>query len=211
MSDRRSDTPPGADEAREDGPAEQPDGGDAPRSTDPGVTHDALDGADAATLPEATPEAEPAHDTIPAETEFDPLLGTMIDERYLVLSCLGEGGMGRVYQARHVLMDKPVAVKLLHAELAHIPDLTKRFEREARSSSRLNDPHVITVTDFGKTADGQLYLVMELLEGEELADRIDEGGALPVDSALKIARQILKGLAHAHEHGVIHRDRKSVV
>jgi tetratricopeptide (TPR) repeat protein len=149
-----------------------------------------------------------AQDTIPAPTQFDPLLGTLLDERYLLLASLGEGGMGQVYQARHVLMDKPVAVKVLHAELAHLPDLTKRFEREAQSSSRLNDPHIITVTDFGRTGDGQHYLVMELLEGESLADRIDGHGALPIALALRIAQQILKGLAHAHSQGVVHRDLK---
>jgi tetratricopeptide (TPR) repeat protein len=147
-------------------------------------------------------------DTIPAPTVTDPLLGTLLDDRYLLLAGLGEGGMGQVYQARHVLMDKPVAIKVLHAELAHLPDLTKRFEREAQSSSRLNDPHIITVTDFGRTGDGQHYLVMELLEGESLADRIDGHGALPAAIALRIARQILKGLTHAHSQGVIHRDLK---
>jgi tetratricopeptide (TPR) repeat protein len=164
---------------------------------------------DTAELPDdgAAPEHH-AQDTIPAPTEFDPLLGTLIDERYLLLASLGEGGMGQVYQARHVLMDKPVAIKVLHAELAHLPDLTKRFEREAQSSSRLSDPHIITVTDFGRTAAGQHYLVMELLEGESLADRIDARGALPVPDALRLARQILKGLVHAHSQGVVHRDLK---
>ncbi len=150
----------------------------------------------------------PARDTIPAPTSCDELLGTLIDDRYMLLASLGEGGMGQVYQARHVLMDKPVAVKVLLAELAHLPDLTKRFEREAQSSSRLNDPHIITVTDFGRTASGQHYLVMELLEGENLADRLDQQGALPVALAMRVAGQILKGLAHAHSQGVVHRDLK---
>ncbi len=148
-----------------------------------------------------------ARDTIPADAP-DPMIGTLLDERYLLLSLLGEGGMGHVYRANHVLMDKPVAVKLIHAELAHMEDVAKRFEREAKSSSRLTDPHCITVTDFGRTDDGTLYLVMEILEGDELDVRLEEQGALPVNEALRIISQILKGLAHAHEQGVVHRDLK---
>ncbi len=150
---------------------------------------------------------EMARDTIPADGP-DPMIGTLLDGRYLLLSLLGEGGMGHVYRANHVLMDKPVAVKLIHAELAHMEDVAKRFEREAKSSSRLTDPHCITVTDFGRTDDGTLYLVMEILEGDELDVRLEEQGALPLDEALRIISQILKGLAHAHGQGVVHRDLK---
>ena len=145
-------------------------------------------------------------DTIPVSAE-SPLLGTMLDDRYLLLSSLGEGGMGHVYQATHVLMDKPVAIKLIHAELAHMENVVKRFEREARSSSRLSDPHCITVTDFGKTAEGTLFLVMELLDGESLDVRIKKG-ALMLHESIRITKQMLKGLSHAHEQGVIHRDLK---
>ena len=146
-------------------------------------------------------------DTIPAES-YDPLPGTLIDGRYLVTGTLGEGGMGRVYRATHVLMDKPVALKVIHAELAHIEDVTRRFEREAKSSSRLTDPHCITVTDFGRTGDGTLFLVMELLDGESLDARLEREGALPVKKALLVAAQILQGLGHAHAQGVVHRDLK---
>jgi serine/threonine protein kinase len=138
----------------------------------------------------------------------DPLVGKLIDGRYMLHECLGEGGMGFVYRATHVMMDKPVAVKVIQNELAHIPEVVKRFEREARSASRLTDPHCISVTDFGRTEEGMLYLVMELLKGEELADRLLKAGALPVKAALDLTKQILKGLVHAHEAGVIHRDLK---
>jgi len=154
------------------------------------------------------PTEDMARDTIPSQTDIDPRLGTMIDDRYLLLASLGEGGMGAVYQARHVLMDKPVAVKLIHSELAHIADITKRFEREARSSSRLSDPHCITVTDFGTAGDGSLFLVMELLDGESLADRLERDRTVPIDDALRITAQTLKGLSHAHGQGVVHRDLK---
>ncbi len=152
-------------------------------------------------------EESRAMDTIPAPA-FDPLAGTLLDGRYLLHDSLGEGGMGAVYRATHVLMDKPVAVKLIHAELAHMEDITKRFEREARSSSRLSDPHCITVTDFGRTEDGTLFLVMELLEGEPLDVRLENNGGLPPAEAVRITCQMLKGLTHAHEQGVVHRDLK---
>jgi len=152
-------------------------------------------------------QGEKNRDTIPAPP-FDPLAGTLLDDRYLLHECLGEGGMGSVYRATHVLMDKPVAVKLIHSELAHLEDITKRFEREAKSSSRLSDPHCITVTDFGRTDDGTLYLVMELLEGEPLDVRLDREERISVPEALRITSQMLKGLVHAHEQGVVHRDLK---
>jgi serine/threonine protein kinase len=146
-------------------------------------------------------------DTIPAPP-VDPLYGTLIDERYLIEEMMGEGGMGAVYRATHVLMDKPVAIKLIHEDLAYLPDVVKRFEREARSASRLSDPHIITVTDFGRTFDGKLYLVMELLEGESLDEYMERSGVLPSAEAVQITQQILKGLSHAHAEGVVHRDLK---
>ncbi|MCK9462280.1 MAG: serine/threonine protein kinase [Proteobacteria bacterium] len=149
----------------------------------------------------------PTSDTIPAKA-FDALIGTVLDGRYLITGAIGEGGMGRVYRATHVLMDKLVAIKVIHSELAHIEDITKRFEREAKSSSRLTDPHCITVTDFGRTEDGTLFLVMELLDGESLEERIAVSGGLAVTKALDVAKQMLRGLAHAHAQGVVHRDLK---
>ena len=145
--------------------------------------------------------------TIPAPA-LDPFLGILIDGRYLLLERLGEGGMGCVYRANHVLMDKHVAIKLIHSELAHMEAVAKRNERAARSTSRLTSPHCISVTDFGRMPRGELYLVMELLEGEELSKRLQRLGRLPVAEALRLTAQILKGLAHAHQQGVIHRDLK---
>ena len=138
----------------------------------------------------------------------DPLLGQLLDGRYRVHELLGAGGMGSVYRATHVLMDKTVALKVINAEVAHLPNVAKRFEREARSASRLADPHCISVTDFGRTEDGTLFLVMELLAGEELAARLAREGPLPPRQAIAVARQILKALGHAHAAGVVHRDLK---
>lgn len=132
---------------------------------------------------------------------------TTLDGRYQVTHLLGEGGMGTVYQAKHVLMDKTVAVKVIHEALVHSDSVVKRFQREAKSASRLTDPHCINVTDFGRTGDGKLFLVMEYLEGETLSERLRKG-PLPLGKAIQIAKHILKALAHAHEQGVVHRDLK---
>src|SRR3954469_15681138 len=102
--------------------------------------------------------------TAPMATH-DPLVGNVIAERYRLLGRLGDGGMGVVYRAEHVLMKKAVALKLLHADLGNMDDAARRFEREAQSASRLNHPHIIGVTDFGRAASGALFLVMEYVDG----------------------------------------------
>ncbi len=138
----------------------------------------------------------------------DPFINTIIDGRYELHERIGKGGMGAVYRATHVLMNKPVAVKLISAELTHLPQVVGRFEREARSASRLSHPNCITVTDFGRTEDGTLFLVMELLDGESLQDILEREETLSVVRAVDITKQILDGLAHAHEAGIVHRDLK---
>ena len=115
--------------------------------------------------------------------------------------------MGSVYRAHHILMDKPVAVKVLRHELSCDTEAVARFHREARSASRLDHESIIRVTDFGQTDDGLLFLVMELLDGENLAQSIRKE-PLPWRRAATIAREMAQGLAHAHEQGVIHRDLK---
>jgi eukaryotic-like serine/threonine-protein kinase len=138
----------------------------------------------------------------------DPYTGKVIGERYRLLDRIGEGGMGAVYRAEHTLMRKTVACKLLHGELGRLEDMVRRFEREAQSASRLSHPNIISVTDFGRAASGELYLVMEYVPGLCLADVIHEARYLPVPRALAITRQILSALAHAHAQGVVHRDLK---
>lgn len=137
----------------------------------------------------------------------DPLSGRVFSGRYRLLEPIGRGGMGAVYRAHHILMDKPVAVKVLRGELAGDIEAVARFHREARSASRLDHECIIRVTDFGQTDDGLLFLVMELLDGENLAQVIRQG-TLPWRRAATIAREIAQGLSHAHEQGVIHRDLK---
>ena len=114
--------------------------------------------------------------------------------------------MGQVYRARDVRLDREVAIKLLPAEVSTDTDRLKRFEQEARATSALNHPNILTVYDIG-THNGSPYIVAELLEGEELRDRLNQG-PLPLRKALDYAQQIVSGLSAAHERGIVHRDLK---
>ena len=125
---------------------------------------------------------------------------------YEVVSQLGAGGMGEVYRARDPRLDREVAIKVLPADFAKDADRLRRFEQEARATSALNHPNILTVYDIG-TQDGTPFIVAELLEGEELRAQLDDG-ALPVRRCIEYAQQITAGLAAAHEKGVVHRDLK---
>jgi serine/threonine-protein kinase len=138
---------------------------------------------------------------------FDPLIGAVVGDRYRVVSRLGVGGMGAVYRAEHTMMRKDLAIKVLLPEFGGKEEFVRRFEREAESASRLQHPNIITVTDFGRTKEGSLFLAMEFLAGESLSHVI-KGGPLPKDRALAVVRQILRGLEHAHVAGIVHRDLK---
>ena len=137
----------------------------------------------------------------------DPRLGTTLADRYRLDDLLGTGGMGRVYAAEHVLMRKKLAVKVLHRELTTVPEVVKRFEREAMAAAHIEHPNVAAATDFGKLPDGSVFLVLEYVQGELLRDEIAKG-PLPADRALRIARQIASALASAHELEIVHRDLK---
>ena len=148
---------------------------------------------------------------IDASQAEDPFVGQVVEGRYRVLAPLGQGGMGVVYRVEHMMMKKEMALKLLHPELGRSPELLKRFEREAEAAARLSHPNIIAVTDFGRTEDGRLFLVMELLRGPSLAEVIGAGEArrpLGVERSLHITRQVLRALHHAHQLGVVHRDLK---
>ncbi len=125
---------------------------------------------------------------------------------YEVLSLIGVGGMGEVYAARDTRLDRPVAIKLLHAEFAERSDRRARFETEARAISSLNHPHICTLFDVGDQ-DGRAFLVMEYLEGETLDDRLTRG-PLPLNEVLRHALEIAGALDHAHREQIIHRDVK---
>jgi serine/threonine protein kinase len=143
-----------------------------------------------------------------APLQKDELIGTVILEKYEILSVLGSGGMGVVYKARHSLLDRPVAVKVLRKIHLATPSALKRFQLEAQAASALSMPHIIRMLDFGILGDGQPYMIMEYLEGRPLNDVIDSEGRLPIQRAIHIFIQIASALAHAHTKGVIHRDIK---
>ena len=125
---------------------------------------------------------------------------------YRIVSKLGAGGMGEVYRAHDARLDREVAIKVLPADFAKDEDRLRRFEQEARATSALNHPNILTVYDIG-TQEGAPYIVAELLDGEELRDRLDEG-PIPLRIAIDYAQQIVSGLAAAHERGIVHRDLK---
>jgi serine/threonine-protein kinase len=128
--------------------------------------------------------------------------------QYRILGTLGEGGMGTVFHGEHVLLGRRAAIKTLRRELATRREVADRFFHEARATSAIADPGVVQIYDFGFHVDGTGYIVMELLDGESLADRIVRVGRLPVDEALKILRQVATSVGVAHACGIVHRDLK---
>ncbi len=137
----------------------------------------------------------------------DPRIGTTLGGRYVVEAVLGEGGMATVYRATHRLVDRSCAVKIMSQSYAGNEVIRERFRREAKAAQKLAHPNIIEIFDQGETTDGCLYLVMELLEGQTLADLLDEG-AVPVERTLPILIQVARALARAHDLEVIHRDLK---
>ena len=137
----------------------------------------------------------------------DVRIGTVLAERYRIDALIGEGGMGRVYSAEHVMMKKRLAVKVLRRELTTVPDVVARFEREAMAAASIDHPNVAAATDFGKLKDGSVFLVLEFVQGQSLRDEIAEG-PMSVERALHIARQVAAGLGSAHAQGIVHRDLK---
>jgi len=135
-------------------------------------------------------------------------IGSVLDGRYRVDAVIGKGGMGRVYRGEHMGIGRVVAIKVLHAQLGRSKEASARFQREALASGRLDHPNIVGVSDFGVLADGSLYLVMEMLEGEPLGMRLERDKRIVWPEALQIMRGVLTGLRHAHDRGVVHRDIK---
>jgi serine/threonine protein kinase len=136
------------------------------------------------------------------------LVGTTLDGAYKLKRLLGEGGMGAVYEAVQLRLEKRVAVKVMAGELAASAEALARFRREVQVTSQLAHPHIVHVSDFGAAPGGQPYLVMEYLEGEDLADRLNRVGRLPIETAQAIVTQVASALSATHAKGIVHRDLK---
>jgi serine/threonine-protein kinase len=142
--------------------------------------------------------------TSPAER----VLGRVIAERYRVLEQVGSGGMGEVYRAEHIGLKRPTALKFMRPALGGEPAALARFRREAEQASRISHPNVGAIYDFGETSDGLVFLAMEFIEGESLADRIKRAGRLEPAEAAHVLAGAAAGLAAAHRRGILHRDLK---
>jgi serine/threonine-protein kinase len=146
---------------------------------------------------------------VEAGVEVDDMVGKTIASSYTIVGVLGEGGMGRVYEARHTRIGgKRFAIKMLHPEFTRQPDVLSRFQREAEAAATIDSPYVVDVYDVDRTADGRAFLVAEFLQGKEFAAYLEETGKMPVGAAVRVVRQICKALAAAHDKGVVHRDMK---
>ncbi len=165
----------------------------------------AADPLDVQARVEAAVRATEADEAPPRE---DSLLGTVVGHRFEIVSRIGAGGMGVVYKARQLGMDRWVAVKVLLKELAHDNKVVKRFKIEALAASRLTHPNTIRIYDFGQTEDANLYIAMEFLEGQSLHQALRREGPMPARRVLHILKQIAASLSEAHSKGIVHRDLK---
>ncbi|HHH29621.1 MAG TPA: hypothetical protein ENK57_14920, partial [Polyangiaceae bacterium] len=187
--------------------------GDTPiASTDP-APRDHFPGEAPATLPDPrslVPVAATGYGWSGSVVEEeDELVGQTLNGTYVIERILGEGGMGRVYLARHTrIQRKRFAIKSLHPEYVRRPDVVKRFRREAEAAAAITSEHVVGVYDVDDDDMGRPYIVAELLEGTELGDLLEAEGRLAVPKAVRIIRQICRALTAAHDQGVVHRDMK---
>jgi serine/threonine protein kinase len=151
----------------------------------------------------------PKPDSSDTSTKSDDLVGTILHERYQILRLLNEGGMAKIYLAKHTVLGREVAIKVLKGGCADDADVVQRFINEGRAAGTLGHPNIVECTDIGTTPDGKPYLVLELLVGHSLADEIIRTGPLAIGRAAKIAARIADALATAHVSGIVHRDLKS--
>lgn len=148
---------------------------------------------------EVLPDAAPSHDA---------LIGQVVDGRYRVDEQIGEGGMGVVYRALHVSLNKTLALKVLRGEMAKDKEVVQRFIQEAQAATSIGHENIIDISDFGRLPDGTVYFVMEYLDGRPLKALVERGGAIPMSDAVSILRQIGSALGAAHLRGIVHRDLK---
>lgn len=149
----------------------------------------------------------PHDQSILVKRVHDHLIGARI-ATYEIESMIGQGAMGIVYKAKHLLMEKTVAIKMLRQSLVSDSHSVKRFQHESKAASKLDHPHVIKVFDFGLSDDGRPYIVMDFLEGVSLADLLKAKGQVTIERTIRVVGQACSALDHAHRQGVIHRDLK---
>ncbi len=154
-------------------------------------------------------DASPLVDEAVPHADSDPLIGKLLGETYQIIRVVGEGGMGKVYEARHLrLKERRFAVKTLHSDLATNNEIVARFMREAESASSLSHPNVVDVFDVHHLPDGTPYFVGEFVEGDELANFVAARGPLEPRMAAAVGRQVCRALGAAHARGIVHRDMK---
>jgi serine/threonine protein kinase len=141
-------------------------------------------------------------------SEYDRLVGETLDGRYYIQRKIGEGGMGVVYSAKHAVIERPLAIKVLKREAMRDTATIKRFVQEARAASRIGHPNIVDVTDFGTTPEGMTYSVMEFVDGITLSRAIKDHAPLPPERSIRIVTQIARALGAAHAKGIVHRDLK---
>src|SRR5262245_38064892 len=151
-------------------------------------------------------DGPPASGSFPPAPPAPSLVGQILDGRYRIVKLIGEGGMGEVYAAEHIHIEKKFAIKLLKSEIVSNAEAVTRFRQEARSSSSIGHRNIIAIDDFGQLSDGRIYMCMELLNGAALNDMIQH--PMGADRLLNILIQTGHGLAAAHAKGIVHRDMK---
>lgn len=139
--------------------------------------------------------------------EANDLVGQIVAQFHIIKK-LGEGGMGQVYLAEHVKMQRKAALKVMNPGMTQDPDAIARFNREANNASKINHPNVCQIFDFGETAEGLIFLAMEFIDGQSLTALIEKNGSLPVPRAASIIHQAADALGVAHDYGIVHRDLK---
>jgi eukaryotic-like serine/threonine-protein kinase len=166
------------------------------------------------TCPECRKEYEDALVECPIDSQTlktsqnDPFIGTKLANRYEIISVVGRGGMGVVYKARHEMMDRFMAIKMLHSYMVAAPEAVKRFFQEAQTVSQVKHHHIVTLYDFGMSPQAQPFIVMDYLQGSDIKRVVKEGGPLSFERGEHILNQIVEALAAAHAKNVVHLDLK---